>query len=100
MSREWVDDMKKPPRRGPDRRDKRFVMRCDCFHPEHGLEAGLAHRCKSRGNPAPIGTQPPLEAYAAAGWFIARLHGDRCPDCLAAGHAPSAEPHVLMEGPL
>ena len=91
MSREWVDDHKKPPRRGPDKRDKRWVMRCDCFHQDHGLEAGLVHRCKTEGEPS--ATQPPLEQYRDAGWFIARTHGDRCPTCLGMGHKPDAAAH-------
>ena len=91
MSREWVDDHKSPPRTGPDTRDKRWVMRCDCWHQDHGIKAGQERRCKTKGEPSP--TQPPLEPYRVAGWFIARSHGDRCPECLAMGHDPISPEH-------
>ena len=87
MSREWVDDMKPPPRRGPDTRDRRWVMRCD-------VERANGSRCPTEGEPSR--DQPPLEDYAEAGWFIANLHGDICPDCLAKGYQPSREPHPVM----
>jgi len=86
MSREWVDDAKRPPRRGPDTRDKRWVMRCDVK-----VESG---RCRTEGEPSR--TQPDLAQYVAAGWFIAEVHGDICPDCLARGHKPRTAPHRLM----
>lgn len=93
MSREWVDDLKPPPRAGrPDRRDKRWVMRCDCWHPDHGMDGAVLLRCGTEGDPSP--TQPPLRQYREAGWFIGKTSGDKCPDCLAAGHLPhpDAEP--------
>lgn len=88
MTREWVDDMKPRPRRGPDTRDKRWVMRCDARSP-------YGARCRTEGEPSH--DQPSLTEYAAAGWFIAEVHGDICPDCLAKGVKPTAKPHSLME---
>jgi hypothetical protein len=84
MSREWVDDMKPAPRRGPDTRDRRWVMRCDVRRADDS-------RCPTEGEPSR--EQPPLEDYAGAGWFIAKVHGDICPDCLAKGYQPRSEPH-------
>ena len=86
MSREWVDDMKPPPRRGPDTRDKRWVMRCDVLRPN-------GSRCPTTGEPS--ATQPSLVRYAADGWFIAQTHGDVCPSCLTKGYVPMAQPHPL-----
>jgi hypothetical protein len=95
MSREWVDDMKPAPRRGPDTRDRRWVMRCDCWHTDHGTDKkGRVLRCKTEGEPSV--EQPPLEGYATEGWFIANLEGDRCPACLSLGHEPTSAPHPLM----
>jgi len=88
MSREWVDDAKPAPRRGPDTRDKRWVMRCDCWHADHGIDKGKLLRCRTEGEPHP--KQPDLGQYAEAGWFIAETAGDRCPACLALGHTPPA----------
>jgi hypothetical protein len=87
VSREWVDDMKPRPRRGPDTRDRRWVMRCDVERPD-------GSRCRTEGEPSR--TQPPLEDYAAAGWFIALVHGDVCPACLARGYEPRSAPHSAM----
>ena len=87
MSREWVDDMVPPPRRGPDTRDRRWVMRCDRF--------GEDGRCPTEVGP-PSRTQPDLMSFVVAGWFIAHTHGDLCPACLAAGHKPSTPPSPLM----
>lgn len=84
MSREWVDDAMKRPR------DKRWVMRCDVIHPS-------GQRCRTEGEPSP--TQPDLETYSGQGWYIAAVHGDICPACLAAGYVPSAAPHPLMSKP-
>lgn len=81
MSREWVDDLKPRPK------DKRWVMRCDVIHP-----SGM--RCKTEGEPSPL--QPDLDQYAEAGWYIAAVHGDICPNCLTSGYQPSAAPHPLM----
>lgn len=33
-----------------------------------------------------------LETMRAAGWYIAQIHGDRCPDCLAKRAASGQEP--------
>src|SRR5690349_22486107 len=53
VSREWVDDLKPAFRNGPDIRDKRWVMRCDCWHPDHGRdEKGRANRCRTEGQPS------------------------------------------------
>ncbi len=87
MAREWVDDMKPRPRSGPDTRDKRWVMRCD-------VTKQSGRRCTTQGEPSR--TQPPLADYAAAGWFIAELHGDVCPKCLANGYQPWTTPHPSM----
>lgn len=89
MSREWVDDHKPPPRRGPDTRDKRWVMRCDrnIFGPDP--------RCTTVSEPST--TEPPLAPFIDQGWHIAARFGDICPDCLAAGHHPTSEPHPLMD---
>lgn len=87
MSREWVDDAKPAPRSGLDRRDKRWVMRCDCWHLDHGRdEKGRANRCTTEGSPS--ATQPPLRLYLEDGWFIAQSSGDKCPNCLSVGHLP------------
>lgn len=86
MSREWVDDRKKPPRPGqPDTRDKRWVMRCDV-----GLFDG--NRCSTESEP--FASQPPLTLFRERGWFIAAKHGDVCPSCLAAGVTPNSEPWI------
>jgi len=81
MSREWVDDKKRTPI------DKRWVMRCDV-----GLfgRGGQPQRCATESEPSL--TQPELWQFAAQGWFIAKLHGDVCPACLAVGIEPWAEP--------
>ena len=86
MSREWVDDLKPAPRWGEhDTRDKRWVMRCDCWHADHGTDGtGRLLRCHTEGEPH--NSQPELQQYADAGWYIAKVHGDLCPDCLSAGH--------------
>ena len=91
MSREWVDDRKPAPRPGrPDTRDKRWVMRCDTYHPS-------GKRCTTEGEPSPH--QPDLKIYVDAGWFIGKTWGDMCPRCLASGYVPPAEPHRLMQDP-
>ena len=98
MSREWVDDHMPAPRRGPDRRDKRWVMRCDCWQ-DHGVDrtkGAVLLRCPTEGEPSI--EQPELKQYAEAGWFIAELSGDRCPDCLARGHNPTTAPYPLLDG--
>ena len=97
MSREWVDDAKRPPRPGRlDKRDKRWVMRCDCWD-GHGLDGqGRLRRCRTEGEPSV--EQPDLQQYMDAGWFIAATHGDRCPACVAAEHPSWTEPHHLMGG--
>lgn len=95
MSREWVDDLVKPPRRGPDNRDKRWVMRCDCFHAAHGLDGKRRLlRCPTEGKPSV--TQPVLDDYAKDGWKIALVHGDLCPDCIGGHPAPTPE---VLAGP-
>lgn len=69
MTRQWVDDGKKVPI------DKRWVMRCD--------HVVTGRRCAT--TTAPESVQPDLARLAAEGWHIARLSGDICPACLAAG---------------
>ena len=83
MTREWVDDAKAVPG------DRRWVMRCDVQRPD-------GSRCPTQGEPS--AHQPPLTDYARAGWFIANLSGDVCPDCLARGYRPSSTPHPVMRG--
>ncbi len=87
MTREWVDDRVRAPRRGPDLRDKRWVLRCDRYD--------ARGRCPSQTEPSerPIA----LSAAIAAGWFMAATCGDQCPRCLAAGHQPTATPHPLTQ---
>lgn len=77
MTRTWVDD------RLPFPKDRRWVMRCD--------ETG----CTTKSQPSV--QQPPLEDFAAAGWFIAKTFGDVCPVCLAEGVTPTDTPHMSME---
>lgn len=84
MAREWVDDMKPLPKRGPDTRDKRWVMRCDVTRDD-------GSRCPTEGEPSK--RQPPLREYRDAGWFIAAVHGDICPTCLASGEMPWTDPY-------
>lgn len=85
MSREWVDDRKRKPK------DKRWVMRCDV-----GLFDSSRKRCETESEPS--WAQPELWQFAAQGWYIAKLHGDMCPVCLAAGERPPTRslPHPVM----
>lgn len=83
MSREWVDDAKPKPK------DKRWVMRCDV-----GLFDPTRDRCPTVSEPSVA--QPELWQFAADGWFIAKLHGDVCPACMAEGYVPRKAPHALM----
>lgn len=83
MTRQWVDDGARVPK------DKRWVMRCDVGSTDTNVA-----RCQTRTEPT--WKQRPLSEYVATGWFIAKLWGDVCPDCLAAGHQPTAEPSELM----
>lgn len=53
-------------------RDDGWVMRCD------------AEGCKTRSDVRPRCADLSLPEFVAAGWFIARTHGDRCPTCVAA----------------
>lgn len=69
MTREWVDEMTRD-----------WVMVCD--------EIG----CGTRSEAFPK-AQPPLELFQDRGWFIAALHGDVCPACLAKGVEPTAKPY-------
>lgn len=64
MSREWVGET----------RSQGWVMRCDNWR-------GL---CKTEVGPRRTEHDLPLREFIAAGWFIARTHGDRCPKCVAA----------------
>ena len=82
MTREWVDDAVPAPRRGPDNRDKRWVMQCDV-----GLFGDT--RCPTTSEPSVV--PPPLSDFEAAGWSLAKVHGDVCPFCLAKGIKPSTE---------
>jgi hypothetical protein len=75
MSREWVDDRKKKPV------DKRFVMRCDVISPS-------GRRCTTESEPVVRQSELPLERFIAEGWFVAKVHGDICPKCLALGYEP------------
>lgn len=77
MGRRWVDDRAAFPL------DRRWIMCCD--------QPGCATKS------APTTQQPPLEQFAADGWFIAKTFGDICPACLTAGTTPTSTPHSLME---
>ena len=81
MTREWVDAAKPAPRRGPDTRDRRWVMRCDVG------EFGAGPRCPTESEPQR--REPDLDIFIVEGWFIAEKAGDICPVCLAAGVKPS-----------
>lgn len=74
--RHWVDDGLKNPI------DKRWVMRCD--------NEVAGYRCTTTTEPEI--SQPSLAALHAAGWHIAKLCGDICPGCIAAG-APTGTPY-------
>ncbi|AHH16563.1 hypothetical protein NONO_c17630 [Nocardia nova SH22a] len=66
MTRTWVSDT-----------DRRWVMKCD--------QSG----CATRSEEFP--REPPLAEFQNRGWFIAKLWGDICPDCLARGVRPTAK---------
>jgi hypothetical protein len=83
MTRQWVDDHKKKPR------DKRWVMRCDYGDGDRRLQ-----RCTTTSEP--FEWQPPLERFVERGWFIAKLSGDHCPECVALGRHEGIEPSRLM----
>jgi hypothetical protein len=58
--------------------------------------------CDREGCDASSETRPtqhhlPLREFADAGWFIARLWGDTCPRCLAAGVKPTGAPMFTKE---
>lgn len=40
---------------------------------------------------------PTLAEFQHRGWFIAKTHGDRCPDCVAELGAPDVEPYEFLE---
>lgn len=40
--------------------------------------------CLTRSGPRATQQDLSLREFAAAGWFIARTHGDRCPGCVQA----------------
>jgi hypothetical protein len=65
-------------------RHKRFVMRCDVISPS-------GRRCKTESEPAPSQGDLPLERFRDEGWFVAKVHGDICPKCLALGYEPRSE---------
>ena len=44
-------------------------------------------------------TADALKTHHDAGWFIGRISGDRCPDCVAVGHeSPSTPFRFRSEG--
>lgn len=85
MSREWVDDAKPKPV------DKRWVMRCDVIQPN-------GQRCSTTSPPAAHQSELDLGRFARAGWFIAKVHGDVCPICIASGIVPRSPAYGLREG--
>lgn len=38
---------------------------------------------------------PSVEEMVARGWFVAKVWGDRCPACVAAGLVGDTEPHPM-----
>jgi hypothetical protein len=58
------------------KKDHRWVMRCD--------------QCGHASRAAAAQADLPLEAFAQAGWFIAKLFGDQCPTCVATAGGLSA----------
>ncbi len=46
--------------------------------------------CRIRSDIRPTTEALPLEEFAAAGWYIAKTHGDRCPSCVAAAGGMAA----------
>lgn len=43
----------------------------------------------------PFTRQPDLQRFIDGGWFVANLWGDRCPECVAAGHVePGVAPYI------
>lgn len=63
MSREWATS----------KRWGGWVMVCDNWD----------DNCKTRSDVRPIQTDLPLSEFAEAGWYIAQVHGDLCPKCVA-----------------
>lgn len=78
MSREWIS-----------KRDQRWQMRCD--------------HCDHRSEPRARQDDLPLEEFAKAGWFVAKLFGEWCPNCVAAAGGIQAliargeRPHSAMK---
>jgi hypothetical protein len=70
MSREWVGA----------KRSEGWQMRCDNW------DGG----CRVRSDIRPTTEALPLEEFAAAGWYVAATHGDRCPSCVAAAGGMAA----------
>lgn len=66
MSRVWAEEHKREGLKPPWR------MVCDRLG------------CSTRTEPRPTENDLPLEEFAQAGWFIASVHGDRCPECVEA----------------
>lgn len=44
--------------------------------------------CTTHTDPVPKHALPKPEQMQEDGWFIAKLWGDRCPACVAAGQVP------------
>jgi hypothetical protein len=78
MSREWIS-----------KKDQRWVMCCN--------------QCDHRTEPRATQNDLPLEEFAQAGWFVAKLYGEWCPNCvseaggIAALIARGKQPHGVME---
>lgn len=53
--------------------------------------------CDEASDTRPTEHHLPLSEFAAAGWFVAKVYGDTCPRCLAAGVKPTGEPHPLPD---
>lgn len=75
MTREWKTKAGLP-----------WVMRCD--RPGCDTEVG------------PFDESPPLADFASAGWFVAKLYGDRCPVCVTKGLVDKVEPYPLTPSPI
>ena len=80
MSREWA---------GKKRSDG-WEMVCDNWR-----------TCKVKSDVRDSDNDLPLEEFAAAGWYIAQGHGDRCPKCVLAegGMAELIVSRSIMGGP-
>jgi len=63
-----------------------WTMRCD------------REGCETRSEEFP--SSPALSIFAERGWFVAKLWGDRCPTCVAAGLVDKVEPHPCLPSPI